>query len=148
MHGDLITLYLYKCLLFYTNINILLVIFHKYVASYFDIHLSCLIVAFVAFGITYITPRKIIYEVDEKRIYVSHTGSLKSYILDFFMHWLPLIYVFLFVPVNNNFRVTIYTFLFILCYSIASSAHFKYMYDYCVSMLVTILALVVRCAIY
>ena len=144
MEGNTLIKYIYTYLTFYTNINIILVIFYKYTAKYYDLHLSCMIVALVSFGITYIYPREIIVNIDENTKHVYPTGTISSIIVDFIMHWIPLIFVFAVVPIERNKTNTIRTFAIIVLYIIAFQAHDLYNFNHFISILFMILALVAR----
>lgn len=147
MNGDLIVKYLYTFLTFYTNINILLVIFYKYTYKYIDLHLSCIIVALISFGITYICPRQIRVEVDPTRVQVINTGTLESIIIDILMHWVPLVFIFIVLPRSRNVMVIARTFAIIILYMIATQAQDLYNFDHFLSFIFMAVALLVRFSI-
>ena len=143
MEGDLLVKFVFSILLFYTMINLLLVIFYKYTAKYIDLHLSCLIVAFVSFGITYIKPREVRYVVDEKHQYVFKTNSV-NWIWDFILHWVPLIFVLIVVPVSRSNLKIVRTFAIIILYMLVTRAPDMYNFDSPMSIVFCILALTIR----
>jgi len=151
MEGSLFVKFLFNWLLFYTTINIFLVVFHKYTSKYVDVLLSSLIVAFVSFGITYIHPREVRMEVDTDHTYIVHTYSFGSLAIDFAMHWVPLIYVLIFVPItnkgSNGYRQIFLTFVMVMSYMLIVNAQKLYNFDMNISILFVILAVIVRFAI-
>jgi len=138
--------FLFTMFLFYTMINLLLVVFHKFTSKYIDLHLSCLVVAFVSFGITYIHPREVRYSIDETHKYVVKTSAITA-IYDFILHWLPLIYVFITIPLSRSISKIARTFAFILIYLLATRAPDLYNFDTPISIIFCVLALVVRFAV-
>lgn len=147
MERELLLKIFFSLLLFYTNINILLVIFYKYTYKYIDLHLSCIIVALISFGISYICPRQIIVNVDPERLYIYNTGSVKSIVIDILMHWVPLIFVFLVVPISKNKLIVTRTFALIVLYMIIIQAQDLYNFDNFLSFLFLVVALIVRFSI-
>lgn len=147
MNGAIIVNFIFTLLCFFTNINILLVIFYKHTSLFIDLHFSCLVVALVSFGITYICPREVVLQIDNKREYVFHTGSIMSYVVDIIVHWVPLVFVFMVVPISKNVLLTVRTFAYIILYLIIVQAHELYNFDIFLTVIFLVLALVARFSI-
>ena len=144
MQAELIIKYCYTIFTFYTHINLLLVLFYKYTSKYIDLHLSCIIVALVSFGITYICPRQIKFEVDPSRITIIKTGTLRSFLFDILLHWVPLAFIFIVLPVSKNMIVIARTFALIILYTIAIQAQDLYNFDHFLSIIFMTVGLLVR----
>lgn len=147
MNGTFLFQYLAALFLFYTWINILLVAAYKWTSKYIDLHLSCLIVAFVSFGISYIHPRIIKLVVNEKCTYTFDVRDKWGWLNDFIVHWIPLIFVFMVVPISNNLQLISRTFAFIILYLLITKAPYLYNFDTPLSMILCITALIVRLAL-
>lgn len=130
-------------LAFLTNINIILVVFYKYTAKYIDLHLLCLIVAFVSFGIAYVYPRKTYIQWSNGSAMIVDTNG-KNMFVDLAMHWTPLIFVLLVVPKTKSIQKITLTFFSIILYSIIVNAPRLYMFDFNITFILIVFALIVR----
>lgn len=130
---------------FLTNINLLLVLFYKYTARYIDLHLLCLIVAFVSFGITYIYPRKVYVTWIDNSISIFETTTPRV-LIDVTMHWLPLLFVLYAIPFSKSIQKITLTFFLIISYSIIFNAPKLYKFDIKITFILIVLALIVRFA--
>jgi hypothetical protein len=63
------------------------------------------------------------------------------------MHWVPLVFVFLVVPVSRNSALTIRTFAIIILYLVITQSQDLYNFDHFLTTIFLLLALVARFAI-
>lgn len=73
---------------FLTFISLILVLFWRVTSRYVDLPLMALIVAFGAFPIVYIFPRKVMNPLTKRFI-----SGAPLYLSDLLLHWLPLFFV-------------------------------------------------------
>jgi hypothetical protein len=99
---------------YYTTWNLIFVALYKYTSRYIDLHLSCLIVGFSAFCITYIHPREFVARLNDQYSIKFDCSPFEFYGCDFLIHWLPLVLVFWLVPIGPIGYKTCLTFLGIL----------------------------------
>ena len=136
-------------LTYYTTFNFIIVLLYKFTAPYIDLHLSALITAFVSFGICFIHPREWIIPLDdEHQMYISvKDGDIYVYARDIFVHWVPVILVFLLVPIKTSYAKTTCTFFLSIFYLVFFNAPDLYGFDMYISLVLAILAMVVRFAL-
>jgi len=119
---------------------------------FIDIHLSCLLVAFVSFGILNIDPRIIVIpttttsnqENAESKIVIQTNTTLFLCVIDFILHWLPLLYVLLYVKIRTDPFAIEYTFFLFITYVIFFDAVTKYRANIPLSIFLSILAVFIR----
>ena len=122
---------------------------------FIDIHLSCLLVAFVSFGILNIDPRIIVIpttnainkeneENRENKIVIQANTTLPLCVFDFILHWFPLIYVLLYVKIRTDPFAIEYTFFLFITYVIFFDAITKYHANVPLSIFLSILAVFIR----
>lgn len=131
---------------FFTIINLFLVILSKWTRKYVDLHLSCLIVAAAGFCISYIHPRKLdnfFYPGYMHRIEAT-SDSLYFYVVDFFLHWIPLIYVFIAYPLEPVGNKTVLTFFGIVFLIVAVNARDLYKTHLELAVIFAVSAAVIR----
>jgi len=136
---------------YFTTLNIVMVILYKFTSPFVDLHLSCLITAFVSFGICYIRPKEWIIPLDENHSwYVTTRGpnSTWVYLRDFAVHWLPLLFVLLFVPIGPvDYRKISFTFFVIIFYLVFLNAPELYGLDVYISIIFVFMAILTRFAL-
>lgn len=134
-----------KILQFYTIVNLILVCFYKYTAKYIDLHLSCLITAFVSFSISYIHPREYTIMLKEKKTNSCNVFTYNvNIILDIFQHWVPLLFVYFFIPIDNDMFKILLTFSIIMLYAYTFNAFILYNADMTITFCFFILAIITR----
>ena len=138
--------YFFSQFKYYTWWNLVLVILNKWTSKYIDLHMSCLIVAFVSFQLSYVYPCEYSNKIADG--YILHLNSRERsnlfYLGDFITHWLPLLYVFLFVPVEPVGNKTVLTFFFILSFFMLIDAQDLYRGETGLCMVTVIIAVVLR----
>lgn len=130
--------------------NLIFVIFYKFTAEYVDLHLSCLIVALAAFNLSYIYPKSFAMKIDEDHQYVfsAEQTPTRFYVFDFLSHWLPLIAVFILVPLERPNNKTVRTFFIIIFFLIFVDAQYVYNCNIFISIMAVIVATLIRLAVY
>lgn len=124
--------FLFAQLAYYTNWNIILCILFQYTREYFDLHLSCLMVAFIAFSITCIQPKEYVVELDATHVLKmspSTVGNVAYYGVDLAFHWLPLLLVFWFLPLEPANAKTCFTFFVIVIFMLVFDAVSTYKFN-------------------
>ena len=145
-----LTSYLLGQLKYLTIWNLIFVIFYKFSAKYVDLHLSCLIVALASFNLSYIYPKSFTMKIDEDHQYVFGVEKAPKlfYVFDFLLHWVPLIAVFLLVPLERPGNKTVSTFFIIIFFLIFVDAQYVYNCNIFISIMAVIVATLIRLVVY
>jgi len=140
--------YILGQLKYLTNWNFLFVIFYKFTSKYIDLHLSCLIVALVAFNLSYIYPKTFSMKIDDEHQYTFSVAKHPTayYLFDFIVHWVPLIVVFTLVPIERPNNKTVATFFLLLFFLIFVDAQQVYGCNMFMSTMSVIVATIIRLA--
>ena len=121
----------------YTFWNILFIIFKPW---FIDLHLSCLLTAFISFGIFRVDPIEVNFWVGQKQ----KIRYQLPWCVDLALHWLPLIYVFVALPIQRDMFATEFTIFVFLTYVIFFNACAKYQANASLSIFLCLAAVCIR----